>query len=110
MPKAMTIATLFAAVLGAAGPARADDECWVPMEDWQPRAAVAKLAADNGWVLRRIKIDEGCYEVVAKDANGAALEVIVTPATLEILAIHHEDDDRETGHGGSSGPARGGDD
>lgn len=95
MLKPMTIATLLATSLGVAGPAFADEECWVPMQKWQPRNVVEQLAADNGWVLRRIKIDDGCYELVATDANGAPLEVQVNPATLEILAIHHEDDDHE---------------
>jgi hypothetical protein len=95
MRKAMTIPALIAA-FWVGSPALADQDCWVPMADWQPRDAVAQLAAENGWTLRRIKIDDGCYEVIATDATGAPLEVKVNPATLEILEIHHEDDDKET--------------
>lgn len=100
MLKAMTIPVLagvFAALVGTT-PARADDDCWVPMADWQPRDAVVQLAKEHGWTLRRIKIDDGCYELVATDANGAPLEIKVNPATLEILDIDHEDDDHDDDH------------
>ena len=52
-----------------------DDDCAVPMTDWQPREAVVKLAAEQGWDLRRIRIDDGCYEVIGLDAEGRAIEV-----------------------------------
>ncbi len=41
-----------------ASPALADQDCAVPMTDWQPREAVVKLAAEQGWALRRIRIDD----------------------------------------------------
>ncbi len=75
------------------GSAFADDECFVPMADWKPREAVAALAAQKGWAVRRIKIDDGCYEIDATDAQGQRIEATVHPATLEILEIEHRDDD-----------------
>ena len=41
------------------GAALAGDDCFVPMADWQPRDAVARLAEAKGWMVRRIKIDDG---------------------------------------------------
>ena len=75
------------------GSAFADDECFVPMADWKPREAVAALAAQKGWTVRRIKIDDGCYEIDGTDAQGQRIEATVNPATLEILEIEHRDDD-----------------
>lgn len=92
MPKGLTILTLVA-LLGA-GAARADDDCFVPMADWQPREAVAGLAAANGWKVGRIKIDDGCYEIVGSDAAGRRIEVTVHPATLQVIEIEYEDGDR----------------
>ena len=43
MRLALTILACVAAL--SAGPARADDECFVPMADWKPREAIAALAA-----------------------------------------------------------------
>ena len=76
-----------------AGMALADDDCFVPMADWQPREAVAQLAKDKGWTLLRIKIDDGCYEIDGRDAQGRRIEVTIHPATLEVIEIEFEDDD-----------------
>ncbi len=86
----LTLGGVLAAVL-AAGPALADDDCLVPMADWQPREAVARLAADQGWTVRRIKIDDGCYEIKGTDAAGRQIEVTVHPATLQVIELDYED-------------------
>jgi hypothetical protein len=75
-----------------ATPALAGDDCAVPMTNWQPREAVVKLAAEQGWVLRRIRIDDGCYEVIGRDAAGRAIEVKLDPATLAVVEMEFEDD------------------
>lgn len=71
----------------AADPALAEDDCNVPMARWQPREAVRGMVAARGWRLHRLKIDDGCYEAHLTDAEGRRLEVIIDPATLEILEI-----------------------
>ena len=91
MTKTLTIIALLAVLPAAA--AVADDDCFVPMADWQPRDAVARLAEGNGWTVRRIKIDDGCYEIDGRDAEGRAIEVTVHPATLEVIEIEYEDDE-----------------
>jgi len=75
-----------------ASPALADEDCAVPMSDWQPREAVVKFVADQGWTLRRIRIDDGCYEVIGHDAAGRAIEVKLDPATLAVVEMEFEDD------------------
>lgn len=93
--KALTILTFLAAF--PAGMAAADDDCFVPMADWQPREAVAALAAKNHWTLRRLKIDDGCYQVKGRDEAGRQIEVTLQPATLQVLRLEYEDDDDSTG-------------
>jgi len=84
--------TILALVLGLpAGTALAEEGCFVPMSDWQPREAVVKLAETKGWTVRRIKIDDGCYEIDGKDQAGKRIEVTVHPATLEVLKIEQEE-------------------
>ena len=63
------------------------------MTDWQPRDAVARLAEENGWTVRRIKIDDGCYEIDGNDADGRRIEVTLHPATLQVIELDYEDDD-----------------
>lgn len=87
MRKTLTILAFLAGL--PAGTALAEEGCFVPMSDWQPREAVAKLAESNGWTVRRIKIDDGCYEIDGKDSGGQRIEVTVHPATLEVLKIEH---------------------
>jgi hypothetical protein len=89
MKKTLTILGSIGILL--AGAALADDDCFVPMADWQPRDAVARLAAENGWAVRRIKIDDGCYEIDGSDAAGRRIEVTVHPVTLEVIEFEYED-------------------
>ncbi|MFV1878648.1 PepSY domain-containing protein [Nioella sp.] len=91
MKKTLTILG-FLAVLPASV-ALADDDCFVPMAEWQPRDAVARLAEENGWTVRRIKIDDGCYEIDGRDAEGRPIEVTVHPATLEVIEFEYEEED-----------------
>jgi len=90
MRKALTILAFLAAL--PAGAAQADDDCLVPMSEWQPREAVARLAEAQGWAVRRIRIDDGCYQIDGRDAGGRAIEVKIHPGTLRILEVEFEDD------------------
>jgi len=90
MLRTLTILCLLIAL--PAGTALAEDDCFVPMAKWQPREAVARLAAENGWTVRRIKIDDGCYEIDGRDAEGRAIEVTVHPETLAVMEFEFEDD------------------
>jgi hypothetical protein len=91
MRKTLTILAFLAAL--PAGAALADDDCFVPMADWQPREAVAEFAISQGWEVRRIKIDDGCYEIDGRDTQGRAIEVKLHPGTLQITEFEFEDDD-----------------
>ena len=93
MRKTLTILAFLAGL--PAGAALADDDCFVPMADWQPREAVTQFAAAQGWEARRIKIDDGCYEIDGRDAQGRAIEVKLHPGTLRIVEFEFEDEDQE---------------
>lgn len=93
MRKTLTILAFLAGL--PAGAALADDDCFVPMADWQPREAVSQFAAAQGWEVRRIKIDDGCYEIDGRDAQGRAIEVKLHPGTLRIVEFEFEDEDQE---------------
>jgi len=102
---------LFASLLfAAAGPglAMADDDCHVPMTQWQPREAVQKMAQARGWQVSRIKIDDGCYQVRGVDETGQAFKARIDPATLSVVRMkrkdrHDEDDTRERRQSSGSG-------
>jgi hypothetical protein len=83
--------------LTSVSPAMADDDdCHVPMSQWQPREAVQKMAEARGWQVSRIKIDDGCYEIRGIDENGWPFKAKIDPATLSIVKMkrkgRHDDD------------------
>ncbi|MGY6270947.1 PepSY domain-containing protein [Achromobacter denitrificans] len=83
---------LLAASLGmAASPAWADDDCDVPVERWQSREAVTQMARQKGWDLKRVKIDDGCYEVKGKDQDGRSFKAKLDPETLVIVKMKYRD-------------------
>ena len=86
-----------------AGAALADeDECHAPRDRWQPREAALQLAEQNGWSVREFDIDDGCYEIEGRDAEGRAIEVALDPETLEIVEFEYEDG---AGYANSRNPA-----
>jgi len=75
----------------AASAVMASEGCSVPMKDWQPREALQSKLETQGWKVTRIKIDDGCYEAKAIDADGHKVEAYFNPVTL--AKIRQERDD-----------------
>lgn len=89
MTRFMTL--LILSTLG--GAAQADVHCAVPMTQWQPRAAVFKMAEERGWTVRRVRIDDGCYLLTGTDAKGQKIVAKINPGSLAIVQIGGEDDE-----------------
>lgn len=73
-----------------AGMALADDDCRVPVADWQPREAVLAFAQEQGWTLSRLRIDHGCYELRVTDPGSTRLKLVIDPATLNVIQARVE--------------------
>jgi hypothetical protein len=67
--------------------ALADNDCTHPVAEWQPQENLRQLMIENGWQVKRIKVDDGCYEVKGLDQNGHRVEAKFSPVTLEILEL-----------------------
>lgn len=90
-------AALAIALLGIGiGNAAADDRCAVPLADWQPRAVLQRRLEGAGWTVLRIRTDDGCYKVIARDADGRTVKARFDPASLERVA---SEPDRHGRHG-----------
>jgi hypothetical protein len=74
----------------ASQPAWAGKKCDAPPETWQPRSAVGALAERNGWSIDRLKVDDGCYEIKGRDAEGRRLKVTIDPASLKVIRVRRE--------------------
>lgn len=90
MIRLLSAAALATALLGA-GTAAAGERCDVPMADWQPREALQQKLAAEGWQVKRIKTDDGCYEVKAVDPQGRRIEAKFDPRSL--ATVKHEIED-----------------
>ncbi len=81
-------------VLGSP-PGWAGRKCDAPPQTWQPRSAVAALAERNGWQVDRLKVDDGCYEIKGRDAEGRRFKAKIDPASLQVIGIKREHGERE---------------
>ena len=84
------------ALVGAAiavtltAPAWSKDFCPSPKAQWQPTSALVKKLEGQGWKIRNMKIDSGCYEVYGTDGNGKLRETHFDPASLQAVAEEHK--------------------
>ncbi len=53
-----------------------------PKSGWQPQTKLEEMLAAQGWKVRRIKEDGGCYEVYALNDKGERVEAYFHPVTL----------------------------
>lgn len=71
--------------LGALTPAWASPRCHVSMADWQPRQALEDKLKAEGWTIRRIKSDDGCYKVYGTRSDGQRVKAVFAPDTLSLI-------------------------
>ena len=76
-------------VVTLAAPAWSKDFCSVPKAQWQPTPALVKKLEGQGWKIRNMKVDSGCYEVYGTDGKGKLRETHFNPATLQEVAEGH---------------------
>jgi len=84
--KTLQITILFATFL-ITTTTMADNDCTDPVAEWQSQESLRQLLIENGWEVKRIKIDDGCYEAKGFDKEGHNVEAKFSPATLEILEL-----------------------
>ena len=71
---------LTAATAHAHGDVRCDP---APKAEWRPDSALRDRLVADGWQVRRIKVENGCYEVYGVDKAGKKVEAFFHPKTLE---------------------------
>ena len=79
-------------LVALAAPAHASQRCSAPMAEWKPREELVEKLRAEGWTIRRIKTDDGCYKVRATDAEGRRVKAKFDPATLERVVRDGDDD------------------
>ncbi|MCB9994686.1 MAG: PepSY domain-containing protein [Hyphomicrobiaceae bacterium] len=70
----------------AASPAYAAATCsTAPAAQWQPQSALEDMLKNEGYNILQVKVENGCYEVYATDANGNRANMAFNAETLEML-------------------------
>ena len=65
--------------------------CDVPEIEWQPPEVLAQELSDDGWDVRLIKTDDGCFEAYAIDDQGRRVEAHFDPKTFDVVELKVED-------------------
>lgn len=55
---------------------------------WLSREQVSEQLTEDGWQVRRMKEDGGCWEVYGTTPEGKRVEVYLHPITGEVLLIN----------------------
>mgnify|MGYP005850195899 FL=1 len=90
MTRSLTPAILTVALFGATAALADDDDCRSPMSQWQSQDAAMQHAGALGIEVRRLKIDDGCYEIKGRDSDGNKVELKLEPATLALRELEVE--------------------
>ena len=69
-----------------------NDDCQDPVRDCQPRQLLKQRLEEQGWVVQRIRIDDGCYEVRALDEQGRKVKATFSPSSLSLLKLEWKKD------------------
>ena len=73
-------------ILAVAGPAFAEGKCSsAPKSKWRPKSALESQLQADGYNVRKIKVEGGCYEVYATDKIGKRANMAYNAETLEKL-------------------------
>ena len=58
-----------------------------PQSGWKSMDALTAALVKDGWVVRKAKVDGGCYEVYATLPTGERVEAYFHPVTFEKLYV-----------------------
>lgn len=78
-------AALIALFAGGNALAHGDFKCDVPVKEWKLQDELEDKLKSEGWEIRKIKIDNGCYEVYGFDKMRKRKEVYFNPKTFEVV-------------------------
>lgn len=83
-PSIISAALLGLGLMAASGAhAHGDFKCDVPKAEWKPQMELQRKLTAEGWKVRQVKVDNGCYEVYGFDNTGKRIEIYFNPKTFE---------------------------
>ena len=76
------VATLTLLATGAAQ-AHGDIKCSTPKAEWRGQMELQSKLTAEGWKVRKVKVENGCYEVYGFDSKGQKAEAFFDPKSFE---------------------------
>ncbi len=58
-----------------------------PVSGWKSQEALKTKLSKDGWIIRKTKVDGGCYEVYGTTPEGDRVEAYFHPVSLEKLYV-----------------------
>lgn len=58
-----------------------------PQSGWKTRAELETSLVEQGWTIKKSKVDGGCYEVYGTTPEGDRVEAYFHPVSLEKLLV-----------------------
>lgn len=83
----LTLSLAALSVLSATAMAHGNYSCDVPKAEWRPQMELQRKLKDEGWKVRMVRTENGCYEVYGFDNNKARVEAFFNPKTFERLDL-----------------------
>lgn len=84
--RSIALAVLAAAASAVALPALAAEHCTKePKSAWQASDAAKAKATELGYTVSKVKEEDACWEVYAKDAQGQRFELFFNPVSLDLV-------------------------
>jgi hypothetical protein len=63
--------------------AHGDVKCEVPKPEWKGQMELQKKLTGEGWKVRKVQVENGCFEVYGFDDKGERVEAWFNPKTFE---------------------------
>lgn len=82
---------IFAILAALPLPAFASADCAVhPKEEWAPDTVLKQALADEGYTIKKFKVDGNCYEIYGRNRQGKKVEIYFDTKTLAIIKAEVE--------------------
>jgi hypothetical protein len=69
-------------VTGNAAWSHGDVTCKVPKTEWRPSVELQRELKKQGWTVRKIQVENGCYEVYGFDEKDKRVEAWFDPKSF----------------------------
>jgi hypothetical protein len=63
----------------------------VPKDEWQTEETFRAAIEAKGWEIKKLKIDDGCYEIYGYDEKQRRVEAYFDPKTFDMVKMELDD-------------------